>query len=158
MKLLGSHTLKGCTRKQKIVARSSAEAELYAVAKGNVSLLKDLGYEMKPVMATDAKATENIPHGRVGRLKHVDVAFLWMQDEVTSKRLRVRRVKSEEKVADLGTKLLSKAAIAKHCLALGYVNMAEESAWCSEILTLGHVFMLTLFHACILTFMQTCFH
>ena len=52
-----------------------------------------------------------------------------MQDEIRSKRLRVRRVKSEENVADLGTKLLSKAAIAKNCFALGYVNMAEESAW-----------------------------
>ena len=45
-------------------------------------------------------------------------------------RLRVRRVKSEENVADLGTKPLSKAVIAKHCLTLGYVNMAEENGWC----------------------------
>ena len=49
-----------------------------------------------------------------------------MQDEIRSKRLRVRRVKSEENVADLVTKPLSKAVIAKHCLALGYVNMAEK--------------------------------
>ena len=33
--------------------------------------------------------------------------------------MRVRRVRSEDNVADLGTKLLSKAVIAKHCLALG---------------------------------------
>ena len=32
-----------------------------------------------------------------------------MQDEVRSKRLRVRRVKSEVNVADLGTKPFSKA-------------------------------------------------
>ena len=37
----------------------------------------------------------------------------------------MRRVKSEENVADLGTKLLGKAVITKHCLALGYVNMAD---------------------------------
>ena len=46
--LLGSHTLKAYPRKQKIIARSSAEAELHAAAlgasesKGIVSLLKDL--------------------------------------------------------------------------------------------------------------------
>ena len=57
-------------RKQKIVARSSAEAELYAAAlgasesKGIVSLLIDLGYEVKPVLATDAKATEHIFTGK----------------------------------------------------------------------------------------------
>ena len=40
---------------------------------------------------------------------------------------RVGRVRSEDNVADLGTKPLSKAVIAKHCLALGYVNMNQEN-------------------------------
>ena len=43
------------------------------------------------------------------------------------RRLRVRRVKNEENVADLGTNPPSKAVIAKHCFALGYDNMPEES-------------------------------
>ena len=49
--MLGTHALKAYTRKQKIIARSSAEAELYAAAlgaselKGIVSLMRDLGYE-----------------------------------------------------------------------------------------------------------------
>ena len=67
--MLGDHTLKAYTRKQKIIARSSAEAaELYAAAlgasesKGIVSLLGDLGYEKNPVLAIDAKATEHILH------------------------------------------------------------------------------------------------
>ena len=52
--MFGRHTLKAYTRKQKIIAISSAEAELYAAALGAsestgiVSLLKDLGFEMKP--------------------------------------------------------------------------------------------------------------
>ena len=91
----------------------------------------DVGYEMKPVLAIDVKATEHILHRLgIGRLKHIDVACLWMQDEVRSKRLRVRKVKSEANVADLATRPLSKAVIAKHCLALGYVNTAEENGWC----------------------------
>ena len=59
------------------------------------------------------------------------MAYLSVQDEIRSKRLRVCRVKSEENVADLGT-TLSKAVIAKHCLILGYVNMAEENVWCER--------------------------
>ena len=108
VKVLGDHALKAYTRKQKHIARSSAEAEMYAAASGAsesegfVSLLKDLGHEMKTVLAIDEKATENTLHRQgTGRLKHIDVAHLWMQDEVRSKRLRVRRVKSEENVADL---------------------------------------------------------
>ena len=91
-----------------------------------MSLLKDLGYEMKPVFAIDAKVIEHILHRLgIGGLKHNDVAY-----EVRSKRLRVRRVKSEGNVADLGTKPLNKAVIAKHCFAEGFVNMAEESVQC----------------------------
>ena len=52
----GAHALKAYTRKQKIIARSSAEAELYAAAlgaselKGIISLMRDLGHEKKPVL------------------------------------------------------------------------------------------------------------
>ena len=131
--LLGSHTLKAYSRKHKIIARSSAEAELYAAAlgasesKGIVSLLKEMGCEMKPALAIDAKATEHLLHRQgIGRLKHVDASYLWMKEGIISKRLRVRRVNIEENVSDQVTKLLSKAAIAKHCLTLGYVNITEE--------------------------------
>ena len=133
--MLGVHALKAYARKQKIMARTSADAELYAAAlgasesKGIVSLLTDLGYEMKPVLAIDANATEHFLHRQgIGKLKLMDVAYLWMQNEIGPKRLRVRRVKSEETVADLGIK----AVIAKHCLTLGYVNMAEGNVSCER--------------------------
>ena len=47
-------------------------------------------------------------------------------DEVRSNRLNVRRVKSEENVADVDTKAPSKAIISKHSITLAYVNMYEE--------------------------------
>ena len=72
----------------------------------------------------DAKATEHILHRqRIGKLKHTDVAYLWVQDKIRSQRLRVHRIRSDEHAADLGTKPLSKAVIAKQCLTLGYVNL-----------------------------------
>ena len=133
--MTGSHALKAYTRKQKIIARSSAEAEQNAAAlgaselKGIISLMRDLGYEKRPVLAIDAKATEHILHRQgIGKLKHIDVAYLWIQDEVRSRRLQVRRVKSEDNIADLGTKPLGKAVIAKHCTAMGYMNMSQEEA------------------------------
>ena len=48
-------------------------------SKGIVSFLKDLGYEMKPVLAIDGKVTAHILHRQgIGRLEHIDVAYLWM--------------------------------------------------------------------------------
>ena len=87
-------------------------------------MMRDLGFSVKPVLNIDAKATEHILHRQgIGKLKHKHVALLWVQDEIRSQRLRVHRVRSEENVADLGRKPLSKATNAKHCLTLGYVNM-----------------------------------
>ena len=111
--------------------KSSAEAEQHAVAsgaseaKGVQSMMRDLGFAVKPVLAIDAKAIEHILHRQgIWKLKHIDVAYLWV--------LRVRRVRSEENVADLGTKPLSKTVIAKHCLTLGYVIMDEENIWSGQ--------------------------
>ena len=111
------------------------QAELYAAAlgasefKGIVSMMRDLGYEKRPVLAIDAQATEHILHRQgIGKLKHIDVAYLWIQDEVRSRRLQVRRVRSEDNIADLGTKPLSKAVIARHCATMGYINMSQEDA------------------------------
>ena len=56
-----------------------------ARAKWMVSLLCEIDYEMKPVLATDAKAThiliDILRIQGIGRLKHTDVAYLWMQGE-----------------------------------------------------------------------------
>ena len=69
----------------------------------------DLGFAVKPVLVIDAKAIEHILHRQgIGKLKHIDVAYLLVQDEIRSQGLRVRRVRSEENVADFRTKPLSK--------------------------------------------------
>ena len=60
--------LKAYTRKQNIITRSIAEAEVYAAAlgaseaKGVQSMMCDLGFAVKPVLIIDAKATEHILH------------------------------------------------------------------------------------------------
>ena len=80
------------------------------------------------MLAIDAKATEHILHRHgIGRLKHMDMAYLCTHEDVTSKRLKVRRVRSEENVADLGTKALSKAVISKHSITLGRGRFAVHS-------------------------------
>ena len=53
-----------------------------------------------------------------------------------SQRLRVRWVKREENVADLGTKALSKAVISKHCITLGVCQYDERVEVPSKTCTL----------------------
>ena len=85
--MLGKHTVKAYTSKQRIIAKSSAEAELHAAAlgaseaKGVPKVMSDLGIAVETVLAIDAKATEHILHRQgIGKPKHIDVAYLWVQD------------------------------------------------------------------------------
>ena len=68
--MLGRHTLKAYTRKQKAIAKSSAEAELKAAAlgaseaKGVQSMMRDFGFAVKPVLAIDAKPLSTFSTGK----------------------------------------------------------------------------------------------
>ena len=71
--------MKAHTRKQKVIAKGSAEAELHAAAlgaseaKGVQSMMRDLVFAVKPVLNIDAEATEHILHWQgIGKLKHID--------------------------------------------------------------------------------------
>ena len=60
------------------------------------------------------------------KIKHMDVAHSWLQDEVKSNRLRIRRVKSEANLVDIGTKAISNKIIRKHAISMRYVDALEN--------------------------------
>ena len=50
-------------------------------------MMCDLGFAVKPVLAIDTKANEDILRRRgIGKLKHIDVAYPWVQHETRSQR------------------------------------------------------------------------
>ena len=91
------------------------------------NLMSDWVLIVKPVLIIDAEATEHSLHRHgIGKMKHIDVAHLWVQDEVKSNRLRVRRVKNEDNLADIGTKALSKRIIRSMRYSWRYVVVQEN--------------------------------
>ena len=67
-------------------------------------MMCDLGLVLKLALVIDAKATEQILLiEEIGRMKHFDVPYKCLQDEVRSNRLKVLRAKREHNVADLCT-------------------------------------------------------
>ena len=60
------------------------------------------------------------------KIKHTDVAHLWLQDEVKSNRLRIRRVKSQANLVDIGTKAISNTITRKHAISMVYVDAQEN--------------------------------
>ena len=110
---------------------SSGEAEYYGIVKGATmgirikSLLGDLGMPrdmMKLLIYTDSSTAKSIAQRRgVGRVRHIEVCQLWIQQEVQNGRIDVAKVKGTNNLADILTKHVDNTTLARH---IG--NMATE--------------------------------
>jgi hypothetical protein len=97
--LYGSHTIKHWSKTQTTVCLSSGEAELrgtgdgLAQAIGLQSIARDLGLTWRIDMHTDATAAIGIAHRRgMGKIKHLDVTDLWIQEKFISKLAYLHKV------------------------------------------------------------------
>ena len=115
---MGSHLLKSWSRTQTPLATSSGEAELYAAVKGGAELLgmqslaADMGAIVGARLKVDAKATIGMVHQTgLGKLRHVEVSNLWIQNAVKEGRIHVDKVLGSENIADLMTKHLDRTTM-----------------------------------------------
>ena len=100
------------SKTQHAIALSSAEAELYAAVLGAIeglglkSILNDMGIEAPNMMlGCDASAAISIiSREGLGRTKHVDTQFLWVQEAVRDGRFSVKKIGTNDNPADLMTK------------------------------------------------------
>ena len=113
--MLGDHCIKTWSSTQAPIALSSAEAEYYAMVEsatrclGIRTMLAELGIVVcSPVcLYADSSAARCFVARRgVGRMRHLDVRHLWLQDAVARQEVQIRRVPGEENPADLLTKYL----------------------------------------------------
>ena len=132
--LLGAHLLKHWASTQRKITLSSGEAELGAVVRGFSEILslqsvaQDLGVELKPEVHADSSAAIGICNrSGIGKVRHLAVAQLWVQDLVRSKACRLFKVLGTENPADLMTKPLARAEIDGHLARLG-LGRAEGRA------------------------------
>ena len=98
-------------------AAVKASSELLGIQ----SLARDFGREVSAELWIDAKATIGmISRSGLGKLRHVDVGHLWIQEAVKSKRIGLQKVLGTENVADLMTKYLDKTTIDRHLGKMGF--------------------------------------
>ena len=118
--VLGSHVVKAWSTTQSIVALSSAEAELTGLCKGGShglglqSLCKDLGLHVSLRLHSDSTAAIGVCRRRgLGRIRHLAVADLWLQDKVRNNELSVHKVAGKDNPADALTKFVDAATLQK---------------------------------------------
>ena len=102
--MCGGHLLQHWSRIQPVIALSSGEAELYSSVCGLsriayiLNLLRELRGEEwgQPQHDVDASACKSILLRKSpGGIKHVDTKFLWVQEMIKRKGLRVNKVPRE---------------------------------------------------------------
>ena len=103
----GSHTISWWCKLQSNIALSSCEAELNAALKGAVEglnvqrLAASLGDELPLELRTDASAARGmILRQGVGKVRHLQVKQLWLQENVAAGELTIVNIPRAENCAD----------------------------------------------------------
>ena len=60
--------------------------------------------------------------GVLGKVRHLDLSYLWLQAAVRGKQVVLRKVQSGDNLADIGTKVLDWDTIQRHMENLGCVG------------------------------------
>ena len=123
------YCVKRYSRLQTVVALSSAEAELYAIAEGakeiagSGQLISHIWGSLKKPFAifTDSASARQIAgmEGFLRRMRHVDIRLCFIQDNVHNKELVINGVAGLENMSDLLTKNVNKQQTDKRTAALG---------------------------------------
>ena len=124
--MVGKHCIRTWSSTQPSVTLSSGEAEYYSMVKGTIegiglqTLAQDLGWSLELRLFVDSSAAKAIASRKgLGKVRHLEVRHLWLQQAVREKKVILRKVEGKLNPSDLGTKGLSIADIER---LLGLMN------------------------------------
>ena len=126
--MAGKCCLRHYAKGQGVIALSSGEAEFYGLitaianALGDVALAKDWGVRLEPLVHMDATAGIAIGSRRgLGRVKHIDTIYLWVQEVINQGRVRVDKKGTHEMLADVCTKAVVESKMNLMVGRMGFV-------------------------------------
>ena len=142
--LRGNHLLRHTSSLQATVALSSAEAEFYAMTQGAAytlgtqSYFRDWQVELTIACYSDASSGLSFASRRgLGRMRHVETRFLWLQERVALKHLRVTKVGTDDNPSDMLTKQLTPAKFVAFGESVGEYEI--QSSKSGALSALGNV-------------------
>ena len=122
----GTHCILHWSKTQPVVALSSGEAELNSVLKGASEVLgvqtmmKELGEDLGARVRTDSSACVGMVHRQgMGKIKHIEVKQLWIQEKVKKDVLKISKVPRAENPSDCLTHHWSRKEGEEHLRSIG---------------------------------------
>ena len=133
--MVGGGNIKHWAKTQTTIALSSGEAELNGIGAGIAmglgvqSICRDLGYDYKLRIHTDATAAIGIARRRgMGKIRHLDTTDLWVQEVVRSGRVELVKVLGAENPADIFTKYVERPLLQKMLEKIGMRQLEGRAA------------------------------
>ena len=113
--MFGSHCVKSWSVTQSVISLSSGEAEYYAMVKGATvafwdsgACLGEVGLKLHVRLKCDASAAVGIVMRKgLGKVKHIEVTQVWLQEKVAEGLISVMKVGAKENVSGGLTKGVS---------------------------------------------------
>ena len=137
---IGSHTIKTWSSTQSTIALSSGEAEYYGLVKaasqsiGIRNIMRDLGFDLHIQINTDASVAKSIAMRRgAGKVRHIEVNQLWVQERVAKGELEIRKVGTEGNIADILTKHIDRETLDKHLFQIIFHPRVGSPRYCIKV-------------------------
>ena len=140
--MLGAHCCKASSGLQSTISLSSGESEYYGIVRGSAiglsvqSLMADWGYQLSLKVHTDSSAAKGTCSRRgLGKLRHVQTRYLWVQERVANSELEVAKVGTDDNPADMCTKALSAEKSAKFMKMSGHCYLEGRAATAKNLVS-----------------------
>ena len=127
--------IKHWSKTQTTISLSSGEAKLHGIAQGCSqglglqSLLKDAGWSLPLHVYSDATAAIGIARRKgLGKVRHLDVTDLWIQDRIRSKAITLSKVLGTENMEDVLTKYVERKIMDSALARMGLRTVSGRPA------------------------------
>ena len=131
--MLGRHCVKHSSNIQSAISLSSGESEWYGLVKGSASglglqsMLQDWGISIRLVVLSDSSAARGFSARQgLGRMRHIQTRYLWVQERVRDGHLRVLPIRGKHNPADLFTEPVNGAVRERFLRTLGFVHVSAS--------------------------------